>query len=84
MTPCQWDGEVVPCRKGIREAVELKGGLVGEHAGLLGPEPERHELVFLSVGEVPETIDASTDPVDTAPTVVVQELSREPGCESVS
>ncbi|MOA38989.1 hypothetical protein D3C78_1607340 [compost metagenome] len=64
--------------------MQLKCGLMRKHAGLLGPEPKWHELVLLSVGKVPETIDAPTDPVNTAPTVVIQKLGGETGCERVS
>lgn len=54
-----------PTGEGIREFVKSEGGLVGNHAALFGPEPERDKVLVFTHWEVDEAVDPSLGAEDT-------------------
>lgn len=70
--------QVHPCRKDVGQVVERQRGLVGEDAGLIGPEPDAHEIRVVRGGKVDEAVHPSSDPDDAAGAEVVGSASATP------
>lgn len=60
----RWDREMSRRRKHVSKAVELQGSLVGERTISFGPEQGNHKLFVGRDGEVAQTVDAMSDPVE--------------------
>ncbi len=66
-----WDSKTAPAPtwghsqvdlsgKRVGEIVEREGRLMGEHPGLLGPEPEHDEVLVLAGREMHDAVDATS------------------------
>lgn len=75
LTPSTGQSEVHLRRQRVRKAMERQGGLMGDYASLLGPEPGGHQLLVIGSWKVNKPVEPALGPCHAASLdVLSQEL----------